>query len=306
MYKRFISQLLFIFVLLFFQLAAVNAFAYEKGTIVTKDGQRYENVTYDILEAYKIIKFKLGEADKNISFANVEAIYDADGTDVTASVLGGYYKPQKETWKSDSDPVVREGRRAKFTVGWRLGANYSIPVSDYYEGIEPGIGFDGDMLIGISRNFSMRLQISKSGMKVEDDFHMLYTDYDYTILKEDYDITTIRYMLCFQYNSVQGEIDRGKTMFYSYSGLGAVSQKVKPDVLVRDNYTDILYYANEPVTETKFAMNVGFGATAFLSKTAGIDFSINIDEVFVGSYAYGQSGLAFIIDLKVGLVVLLH
>ena len=305
MYKRFTSQFLFISVLLFFLLAAVDTFAYEKGTIVTKDGQRFENVTYDILTAYKIIKFKQGEKDKNISFADIEAIYDSNGTDITASIIGGYYKPQKETWKSDTDPVVKTGKRAKFKVGWRLGANYSIPISDYYEGIEPGIGFGGDMFVSLTNNLSLRFLVSKSGMKVEDDFHLFHTGYEYTVLKEKYDITTMRYMLCFQYNNIQGEVDHGKTMFYFYSGLGVVSQKTTPDVLVRDNFDDALYSLTESVTENKFAINNGFGAMVFFSKTTGIDFLINADEVFVGNY-YGGSSLAFIIDLKVGLVILLH
>ncbi|MDH4156164.1 MAG: hypothetical protein OEW00_02670 [candidate division Zixibacteria bacterium] len=77
----------------------------EKGTIITKSGQKYEEVLYQVDFSYKLITVILDEEKKkNISFTQIEAIIREDGTDITAEVLKGYYKPaDKEAGKPAAD-----------------------------------------------------------------------------------------------------------------------------------------------------------------------------------------------------------
>jgi hypothetical protein len=70
----------------------------EKGTIITRSGQKYEAVTYKVDYSYKLITVYLDEEKKkNISFTQIEAIIREDGTDITAEVLKGYHKPKRKT-----------------------------------------------------------------------------------------------------------------------------------------------------------------------------------------------------------------
>jgi len=323
MTKKYLHYYLAVAILVIAQFIALDACALETGTIVTKDEQRYENVTFDILPVYKVISFDYEGEKKNLSFDRIDVIYGPDGSDITAAVIGGHYKPKKEEWKSETDtdfgadtktsedwnygtdPDFKRARAAKYSVGLRLGGSYSIPISDYYDGITSGIGIEGELLIGLTHNMGIRVLISKSGMDVEDNFRLFYSVPEATILSEEYKYTMIRYMLGVQYYEIKGQIDRSKTMLYIYTGLGLITEDITATVTVRDNLDDQIYVLDGSASESRFALNFGAGLTTFISKNVGVDFAFSMDQVFIPGEGNYKSTTAYSLDLKAGLVLLL-
>ena len=104
----------------------------KKGTIITKSGQKYEAVLYKVDSYYKLITVILGEEKKkNISFTQIEAIIREDGTDITAEVLKGYYKPTGITpaAKAAEKPAADTAHVAD-TTGVVPAEQPAIPVVD--------------------------------------------------------------------------------------------------------------------------------------------------------------------------------
>jgi hypothetical protein len=290
--------------LIIFALAGNTALANHFGTIITKTGDEYKSVSFYVNTNYRIVTV-YSEIEKNISFTNIEAIYDTDGNDITADVLGGYYKPEKETWRSEDDPRTRKYREKPFNMGFRAGLNYSIPISDYYFGIDPGIGFGGDLIIAVTNEIDVRMIISKSGMKVSDQFRAPFysTDPDVVILHQDISLVALRYVFTVQYHKPLMRQLPGQITLYTYTGLGAISHRFHVELLAQDNLTYETYVMDESSTETKLLFNIGFGGIIMMSPSIGVDVCGDFNMVFAGTYG-GSLQYGYILDFRLGLVAL--
>ena len=299
------------YVLLFLTLiisVSGSALAVE-GTIVTKAGDKYENVDFKTNHLYQIISFKSEGWKVNVSYTDIVAIYDMDGKDITKKTLGRYYRPEKfektpvekgETpgdttragaektdseavpvedvadWRSENDEEIAVFRKKLWSVGLSGGPRYSIPTGDYYDGIDPGVGFGGALTLAVSHNIALRCSIAKVG---------LGWGYDEVSFK------SMRYMFSLMYYDRVNRLTLGKKIFYLITGLGAVSHDA--------SYQDLGY------SETKFTAEMGGGLIQLFSEKVGMDFSLLFNLVYVGTYDDGDTSrmqTALIIELKASLI----
>jgi hypothetical protein len=289
--------------IIFFTLISIIIHVYtvsaeEIATIIDKNGERYENVNYKIDKTFKVVTIKLEEQEKNISFTEIETIIDQEGNDITASVLGGYYRPRQETWHSESDEVFREARKKLWNIGTHLGANYSIPLGDYYEGIDPGFGIDGDLIIAVTYNTAARLTVSKSGMEIDESNFYIIPQPGFEVLDWKFSLNAFRYFVSGQYYNRPDRITAGKTIFYVYTGLGAVIHRFNLKVTTREISTGNIFKLDDTDTQSKLASTLGGGIMLMLSKNLGLDFTASLDAILL------KRTSAFIMDAKIGTIVL--
>ena len=185
----------------------------------------------------------------------------------------------------------------------RAGGNYSIPGSDYFEGISSGVGFEGDLIIPVSREYAIRLHFSRSGLKVEDDFRLIYI-YDPLIQILDYDAD--RYIASFQWNILGSDAESKKTIPFMYTGLGLLHESATFNAIVYDSEEDQTYQLSDDYSETRFLMSIGGGLMYKLSSRLALDGTFAMDLIWVEVYndegdKY-PSPHAYIIDFKLGLV----
>jgi hypothetical protein len=289
-----------IFILVFISLCGVSAFsASYEGTIVTRGGEKYEQVQFDVNSIYKVVIIKLDGEKRNISFDQIGAIYDLNGNDISSEVLKGYEAPSRETWISEKNPEFKRLNRRLWIVGFRFAGNFSIPSGDYFKAITSGIGLEGDFLVAVSREIAIKGTISKSGMKASKDYRYFSLDQNVEIPPEELHLNIMRYLLGVQYYARPPQLAAGKGLFYSYLSLGAISRRrafFGPD--------DNLYYGESSDIQTRFLTSIGFGGTVLMSKHLGLDLSGEVDIVFLDPGDYGNVVRAYIIDFKIGLVCL--
>ncbi|PWB73506.1 hypothetical protein C3F09_05230 [candidate division GN15 bacterium] len=259
-------------VLILVLLAATTSAA----VIETRSGERFENVTYTVDSYYKVVKFELAGAKKNLSFNDIKAIYDDQGKDVTVSVLGPYSPPAQEKWQSEQAEVYREGRRKLWNLGFRAASNFTVPAGDYYEGINSGIGFEGDIILPLAREFSLRASVSRAGLKNAG-----------TMINPAIGFHSMRYLLSAQYNVPSQKDNPYAGIFYMYSGLGAIAHTFS--------------YGGVSTSETKFLTELGGGGVLFFTRGVGIDYSVSMGMVMVGSNGYGTTQYGFLFDFKLGM-----
>ena len=290
-------------------LVSTTALAAKTGTVTLKDGTVFENVTFSTDPTYKIIEFKFEDQKKNVSFTDIESIVDPSGEDITEAVSGGYYKAEKnEEFLSETSEAYKHARRKLWKIGLSLGGNYTFPGGDYYQDINPGIGFDVDLTLALTYNLAFRLSISQTGMDYEKDlaYMLVNSIMGDTLVVSNLGFSSISYFLSFQYYNRPDRVTPGKMIYHFYSGLGAVAHKLESDaVLIRTDGTQIRssYGSYE---ETKFAMTFGGGLTRMVSEAVGIYAAANMDMVVLGTNNndsfYWQDNLdwAYQFDLKAG------
>lgn len=282
------------------------AAADEYGTIVLKSGDRYEDVLYKVNNYYKVVKVDYEGKEVNISFIDIESIHDRHGRDITKKILGSRYAAPGETWLTEGSQVIRRSREKIWNAALRLGTNYSIPSGDYYDGIVAGFGFGGTVHLPITHQIAIQVLVSKSGMKVDEDFRIYLNDPNYSIVSQDYGISTVRYLAAVEYYQ---HIDRSKTersFWYIYSGLGAAVHKITTDAIIRYNPTGEQIHVDDSSNESKFIISLGFGFVKSVSRDIGIDFDVNMDIVHIGTVPSDTFGddivYAYIFDFKIGLM----
>jgi hypothetical protein len=261
--------------LIIFMISAGQAFS-ATGTIVTKTDERFENVVYTIDNIYKVLKFEVSGAKKNISFTDVKAVYDPQGKEITTEVLGGYSTPLKEGWKSEDTKEYREGKKKLYDFGIRLAGNYTFPAGSYFEGLSAGIGFEGDIIIPVSREISIRATLSRTGIKNTGE-----------IVSSNVTFNGTRILASAQFNQPNNRNELNKGLWYAYSGIGV--------------FTSTASLGVHSASETKLLLEGGGGVVAFLSDGFGIDLGGSIGMIPVGSSpGYGVQ-YAFLFDVKIGL-----
>jgi hypothetical protein len=290
---------------------ASSAGAANDVTVVTKAGDRYEHASITIDNQYKTIKIVSGDTKKNISFTDVQVIYDKNGKDITSKFVKGYAQPSRNTWSRIDDPSFIESKRLPYTLGLRFAGNFSVPFGDYYDGIESGIGYEGDIIVPVTAEYALRASMSVSGMKVGamPPFEFAPLPPHVSVTGYDLSIQAIRYTLALQLQRPLDRLRRDKGMWFTYAGLGAITHKF--DASVTLYHDSLLQYSTgtSETSETKFLTNIGFGILPMITSDVGLDLSVNLDMVWVGSentqgYGGSYSGMAFgyVFDIKAGVL----
>ncbi len=215
--------------------------------------------------------------------------------------------PPAKTWLSENDEAYKAAHASPWSVGLRLAANYSVPVGDYYDGVKSGIGYEGDLLIGLTRKIALRMSASRSGAKWDDDMHLVLDDPAAVVLKDDLSLAIWRFSLAAQYHGrLQKDRDDG-SLAYVYAGLGVAVHNLDAEVTWLDTGDDLVYTGSDSDSQTKLMTSLGGGLTAMVGPRIGVDLSAEVDVIFVGTTSetysyYGVAETALLVDGKLGLV----
>ncbi|MBU8934373.1 MAG: hypothetical protein KOO62_10250 [candidate division Zixibacteria bacterium] len=295
------------------------------------DGTIFESISFKIDDVYKVITFNEDGKKRNISFTEIAGIYNADGSDITEILLGPGYgaaaksQTRQETqpidsggqtavdqkqsgWVSETSEKYKQGQKALYSVAFRLGGNYSIPATDYYDGIKSGLGYGFDIVVPVTRKIAIRGTISKSGM--EDDPDQLLSGSGMVPIRDNLSLDVWRYFVSAEYYSWPRYVEGSKTMYYLYSGLGAISHSFSGSILALDISTDEIWAVTYE-SQSKFAFTLGGGLVTMFSNSLGLDTRAAADLVIVGTDSneygmYGRTQQALVFDLKVGLVAMIR
>jgi len=188
-------------------------------------------------------------------------------------------------------------------MGLRLGSNFSIPIGDWYEGVNAGIGYEGDFFTPVSRSLALRFHFSRAGLDVDNDFFYFPEYIDFRKINQESSITALRYLLFLQYNELTIEQKPNKTSFYACAGLGAITHKMKGEIVLEEISTGDYYLLEAKDDKTDFMMSSIIGIVYTVSSTIGLDGSLSIDCPFVS--VENEHIEAFIIDFKVGVILIL-
>lgn len=297
--------------------AAIRA---RRGTVVLVSGERFERVRIEVKQRFRVIRFFYEGDERIIGFQNIESILNSRGEDVTKDFLGEPKRirneprltlpnrappPTEETWLSETDPLITQTRIKRWQFALSAGSNYSFPVGSYYDGIQRGVGFGGHMVIAASYRFGVRLSLSKSGIDVDPDqvFHTPFPDL--RVVDQTARMKAWRYELAVQYYYHPDRDGPDNSMFYFYSGAGAISHSVSGDLLVRDIVTSEEFIVPLDWSETKFLASTGLGWCQMLASNWGVDLGAHADLIFVGTkdtpgYTYYGANIqyALVFDLR--------
>ena len=207
----------------------------------------------------------------------------------------------QDTWLSKQEEAYREAQSPAWRVAVRAAGNFSIPLGDYYEGVRSGVGYEGDLLFAITNDAGIRLSISKSGMRWEEDaLWFVSLEPDVTILDQSFGLSAVRYTISgMGYWPLGKEQEReDRSMLYAYGGLGSIQHKTTADLTVHDESTDETTSLSIEDTQSYFITTFGGGLVKSISAKFGVDLSANLDQVWLDSESY-----AWIADIRVGLVM---
>ncbi len=225
------------------------------------------------------------------------------------TTTAGEIRKPKTTWQSRESRPFKEATRKYWNVGFRIGGNFSLPSGDWYEGVNSGIGYEGDFSVALTHQAVLRFRVSKSGINVDDNYFFAFIPPDF-IISQASKITAIRYILFLEYSHRLNSPPYG-AYFYAGIGLGAIQHNLEANGVLTDGYDP--YPLKETDTQTKFVTAVDAGFIKMLSPKIGIDGGITLDMIAVGShdastywgdyYNYSVT-YAYLFDLKFGVVFL--
>lgn len=361
-YLRLYYLILIISVVLLSSVSAATT-----GTVVLKDGTRFENVKYSTSSYHRALTVTdTASGEKtNYRYSDIEAIFDEDGTNIAPQLLGKFYVPSEtkdtdvdttrdetasnieeviskndstlaatqdvgedekqtqvhsidisrgETWKSKDSEIHVKARQKLWNVLIEAEINQGFASGDYYEGIEGGIGFGGDMIIPVHRDFAIRLEVSLSGIKIPDDFEFLYSiDPDIRIISQKASYDAWRFLCSFQWNIIGQDGELQKTIPFIYSGLGALYERYSSKATFFDAGVNEYYTLDADNSKTRFMMTLGGGVMQRVSTRLAISGTATMDIIWVealfresdGDVREGLAPNAMILDLKLGLVLFL-
>ncbi len=302
------------------------------GTVTLKDGKEYKGVTFSVDTTDDVLIIEQGGWTQKIQPERIERVMDSDGLDVTASVLAALrYTPTTESPKpappevkpevpgSSKPPVIYErpqrvrrhrlGKPFDFAIGGR--ANYSVPFGDYYEGFTAGVGFEADMRIPVSDELAIHFLVSKSGIRVSDNWLAGLVLYPYVLDGSDLSASVVRYYIGLMQTSRAGNRRDFPDFWYFYFGIGAVAHSVEGSFYIRNTTaSERLMVSVAPFSDTRFAQVFGGGYIIRTSKTVGIDLSGSLEGVwtrvfnrYTGAESVAMKGFSF--DIKAGVVFLM-
>ena len=206
-----------------------------------------------------------------------------------------------------------------FTIGIHLGGGYTMPFKTDYTHVKHGPGFRGELLIGVTPTFSLRLSAGKSGVRVDDDKVLPagisgapWPEHIRLVDRTEH-MTAVRYFVSAQYNSPPQRALPGHILFHIYGGLGFVAHHIDYEqVVVNDSTWETFTYASSLV-DNPFAMTFGGGITVLISSHIGIEMAVGTDLVFAkedsvpGGYpvSYYLTGYDGTLDLRLGVTIFL-
>lgn len=324
-----ISTALLVAIVLGFPSAAgaVNA-----SKIILQDGTVYEDVAFLVESAYKVLTITKDDWERTVSFTDIAYIYNSKGEDVTVNHLGMVYRktdsippppetgtsPAAQTTLGDSgltmpanleQPAVKR-QLHPWDVAVRVGGNFSMPTSDFYEGFTSGFGFEGDVIIPAAKNLAVRLSVSKSGIKDDPERLFEFAGSPLELIEDNASAQVLRFVVAAEYYEWPKWREGGRWMYHIYSGAGVANHSMSGEYVVRDTQSGeyaVLVPSKKDLA--RFMLVLGFGAMTTINKNVGLEGALEMDAVAIGSNpdaysVYSAVDYAFVFDFKLGLVFL--
>ena len=266
MFKRLRFPIIFVVAVFFGGVLLSAGASADTGTIELKSGERLEKVNYTVDYDFKVIKLQLPGGDRNLSFLDIKKILDPSGKDITTSVL----EPGSDQSWPPEEFGEPDGRKAKlWDFAARVAVNYSIPAGTYYQGLNPGIGFEGDVSVPVSKETAVRFSVSRSGVHYGNTGAFAAT----------------RMVMSIQSFAPMDWYFPRKGLTYLYGGVGIVRHT--------SSYGSFGSDATRPMVEG------GGGGVTFFDRETGVGFDYSGAVGFVFGSQGSGAGLFF--DLKLGL-----
>jgi opacity protein-like surface antigen len=187
---------------------------------------------------------------------------------------------------------------------------YSLPAGYYYEEWGGSIGYGGAVCFSVTHNLGVRFGASKIGMIFDDDFYLVSTDPEFSVVSQDLSMSAWRYYVAAQYYSFLDHSKEDLSMYYLYAGFAGVSHKRTIEAELLNSISGLTRTDRSEVSETKVAIVWGFGVTTMVSTSIGLDFGLDWDMVAVDSHETRRFGLesretdfSHIFNFRAGLVL---
>jgi opacity protein-like surface antigen len=290
----------FLFLILLILVYASLACAADIATIKLKSGEVYKDVSYEVNDFYKTILFIYEGQRINIEFGQIESITVTNSQDISSQVLNSANS------KIELVPIENQIAPNPWRVLFSFGGNFSAPASDYYEGLEAGLGFDVDLRIKAGPHLALQFIVSRSGMKPKQKAHFVSNDPNWTILNEDIGFRIMRYEMAFNFFSQVHQGNAIQSVIYGLGGLGIVQHKITAKATAVNSGTGEIALIDDSDSETRFTILLGAGVTAMFTKHYGLDLSGTVDLANKPATGFTVLGLNFapIVDLKLSAVVM--
>ncbi|MEW5993761.1 MAG: hypothetical protein AB1744_05115 [Candidatus Zixiibacteriota bacterium] len=268
------------------------------GTIVLKTGETYENVQFEIDRSARQITIDNSWMKVVVTFDLVRHVFDEDGQEITGPLLDpGYGRP---------GPTER-----LWDIGLRLAGNYSVPSGRYYKYVGEGVGYEGDLLVSLSRRISLRLGLSRSGMEylvTREDIRLDSTERGTVEL----DLSALRIFLAGQVDLRADRPSHSRTFYYIWGGVGLITHRTEATAILVDSVTDEILVLSGSTQHTRFLNCLGLSVVHMLSDKVGLDVGLGLDVVY-GSRVpdskwyelFINTVYSFVFDVKIGIIALM-
>ncbi len=274
------------------------------GTVYTKDGTKYENVSFSKNNQLKIISFTYLDKKIYISFVDIDKIYDQSDNDITIHVLGKYYQKQnhknqnKNGTKKQNKGWLKDINTKRWNAALLVHSSYIYPSGDYYKGFDGGKSFGADIIVALSDETSLRFSYGSAGIKIPSYLLLFYSD-DPTIeiVNQSIDYSAKRYFFSVQVQESFDIYEKDNSFWYLYGGIGSVADKLTIDLSIRDTNTNLIYSDQSVANESLAAVRFGGGLVKMLTPVVGVNVEFSWD--IVG--AFKEEIKANLVDLKLGL-----
>jgi hypothetical protein len=213
-------------VLLFLLIGLSNpALGKNFGTIILKSGERYENTEYTVDKYFKLIVIKHEGEESEISFSDIQTIYDPSGNDITNKIMGGEYRRESETWLSKESAPIKKYRTKAWSVIVGVEGDFSVPLGDYFEGITSGIGYGANLRFALSESAALRFMVSRAGLKMGKELykHINWQSKDLSLWYGYAAMGIVKYTMSL------GSVKTTESDFALGGGIGII-QMVAPDI----------------------------------------------------------------------------
>lgn len=289
-----LRQIRLTFLFLLILLCGCSAYADYYGSIVTKSGESYAGVEFDVRRSYEVIEIKLESGNKLVGFDQVKLIVDKEGKDITEMVLQDNYKPRAdEIWKPETKQTVKKYKTKLWSVGFGMAPTYNSGIDDFFHGIKGGFGFDGSFLVALTNRLDIGVTYSQMGLDLDESYIQLYfpsLDVGHLI-----EYSASRYVFSVYFHRKMLDLIPKCTYPYFEMGLGAVSQRVR--------------IGDYSASEKDLILNLGGGFRIMLVSKMALDVSGNFDMVLAGPYegmgGFHEIAKGYIFNVSAGLLFLL-
>ncbi len=278
-----------------------------RSFIKLTDGTILQGCDYNTDERFKTIDIICGEKKTTVSFTEVARIVDDAGRDVTEKYLGDYYRPREtaqegevKAWSEIDGRETHVRRSRPFGAGFAAQGFYRFHFDNYFDGINHGIGFGGDVVLTIDNHQALRLGLSQGSFGTEPRLSP-----GVRVVSNDLSYNVTQFFVAFQYYDWPRWRTNGTFMWYLYSGIGVTWESFGGELMVYNSLQDEFALISGGGSESRFTMTGGWGIVSMLSSWLGLDVSGNLDILYVKAPDFDAVN-PVVFDLRIGLIAIIR